>query len=93
MFLSLVATMGGADVLSADVSSELSTPPMEQSGACDISGWDAVVDAVVCAGENIWYLTTLIGLKVGNKYVKYLLIVPFTVVISYIIVSVLRGGS
>ena len=80
--LSPLMVIGGIDTPSGD---EIVVP------SCEIEGWDAIIDAVVCVFTNLAFFFSLATVSSEFAFFQTLIIAPFVVTLIYIILKMIRG--
>lgn len=71
---------------------QMTESPFEKE-VCELGGWTDIIGAVQCAVENVKYFTTLLFVSSKYKMLNYIIFIPFSITLIYIIVKVLRGGG
>lgn len=63
--------------------------------ACNIGGWFAVIDAIVCAISYIAYFFGFITISVSQGYSWLWLLVfgPLTAILAWAVIEVIRGNN
>jgi len=87
MVLMFMINQGAPNIVSANFEEKI-TPPK-----WDISGFDALVDALKCVVENLGMFFKLMSISTTIKAVGMILLTPFLVVLAYIIISLIRGNG
>lgn len=91
LFFFAISQMGGPSIV-GEVPQEVQEPPFD-SGACDIGGFDALVDIAVCAVDIGQFFFNLIITDTPFFLLKYGFLIPLGITILFIIAVVIRGGG
>lgn len=95
LFIVFLGSMGFNQVVFGGDSgaTELKDPPEFGEGTCEISGWDAVVDAVKCAVDNASYYFSIVTTGSNYKWLNYIILIPISIGLVYVIIKELIRGS
>lgn len=91
-FLMFLSTIGLTGIISSESPENLVQSPLEKD-VCVISGWDAPIDAISCAVENVKYFSNLIFVSTDYPMLNYLIFLPVSVTVVYVVVKLIRGGG
>jgi len=62
-----------------------------QPPTCDISGWDALVDAVMCVFVNLSFFFSLMSISTGYTLLGTLIFTPLLATLLWVILKMVRG--
>jgi len=62
------------------------TPP-----TCDVSGWDALVDAVICVFNNLSFFFSLMSISTSYAILGTLIFTPLLITLVWVILKMIRG--
>lgn len=82
MFLAFVATMSDFYIIGSSVPDEPEDSPVAD---CNVDGWDALIDAAGCLWDNIGFITQFVGISGESKWANYLIFIPFSVLLGYVV--------
>jgi len=90
MFLSFIVSFAGFPIglLGSGELKGIQESPFEK-GVCEIGGWDAPIDLYHCSAENLKYFTQFLFVDSPYKFIAWLVFLPFTVVMIYLIIKAL----
>ena len=87
MLIFIITQISPSVFLSTAFGSEI-VPPV-----CEIGGWDAVIDAIVCGLGNIGFFFSLASISTEFALIETILITPLIVTLVWIIIKMIRGSS
>lgn len=60
---------------------------------CDIGGWNAVVDVIVCIYDQLAYFWNMMTVSSTYAIITTLLLIPLVAGLFWVILSLIRGGA
>jgi hypothetical protein len=90
MFIFLIAQLSPLMIIGGE---GITTPSGEDIvvPTCDIEGWDAIIDAIVCVFGNLAFFFSLATVSSEFAFFQTIILAPMIVTLIWIILKMIRG--
>lgn len=86
-FVITVGSLAGRTIVTMEEMGKV-TPPV-----CEIAGWDALIDAVMCAVNGVTFFFTLMTISTEYVYLGAIIFTPLLLTLLWSILKLIRGGG